>query len=130
MVTVDTASGAVRVSGSYQSLSSIAVAGHLHAVARRGVNAGVALPFSVSGGTSGTFTASGTLSAGNLQALLDGLTYINIHTGQHPGGEIRGQVDTVPGSGGSGAAPMVITGDATGGGTLVAGCPPTINQSF
>jgi len=42
--------------------------------------------------TSGRFAGSVTVSDATVQALLDGLTYVNIHTANHPGGEIRGQI--------------------------------------
>ena len=44
------------------------------------------------GGASGTITGGGTLSPALVQAMLDGLTYVNLHTALRPGGEIRGQV--------------------------------------
>src|SRR5205814_2325573 len=54
------------------------------------------------GSTSGTINGTVTLVDGTggftiaqqLQQLRDGLWYINIHTTAHPGGEIRGQLDT------------------------------------
>jgi hypothetical protein len=41
----------------------------------------------------GTITGGGTLTAVQVQGMLDGLTYVNLHTDLIPGGEIRGQVE-------------------------------------
>jgi hypothetical protein len=62
----------------------------------------VVTPFATEVG--GTFTSVWNLSEGNagttltsnLPAILDGLAYINFHTVQFPGGEIRGQILLVP----------------------------------
>jgi hypothetical protein len=45
-------------------------------------------PFS----TSGTFSGSVTLNSATVNHMLNELTYVNIHSTMHPGGEIRGQV--------------------------------------
>ncbi|WP_165244375.1 CHRD domain-containing protein [Paludisphaera soli] len=55
-------------------------------------------------GVGGTFTSvwnlpegnAGTTLTSNLPAILDGLSYLNFHTVQFPGGEIRGQILAVP----------------------------------
>ncbi len=79
---------------------------HLHPGAP-GVNGGILFDLgTVAGGLSASMT--GTLSAANFSpasgiatfddavtALLNGDTYINIHTGSFPGGELRGQVGAV-----------------------------------
>ena len=43
-------------------------------------------------GTAGSFGGVVELNATQLGALVDGLTYINVHTGNNGGGEIRGQI--------------------------------------
>ncbi len=45
------------------------------------------------GDMAGTITGGGTLTAGQVQGMLDGLTYVNLHTDFRPGGELRGQVE-------------------------------------
>jgi hypothetical protein len=52
----------------------------------------IPVPAAASGVTEGTAT----LDAETLRALVDGLVYVNIHTAQHVGGEIRGQVQSLP----------------------------------
>jgi hypothetical protein len=54
------------------------------------------ITLSNTGGTSGTFMGSGTLSALQMSWVLDGLSYINIHSSFRSGGEIRGQLWAVP----------------------------------
>jgi len=43
-------------------------------------------------GTSGTISGSLTLDNATLSAIVDGLSYVNIHTEINTGGEIRGQI--------------------------------------
>lgn len=129
-VTVNVATGAVSVSGSYSSMSSAVVAAHIHGISRRGQNSGVLVPLTTTGGTSGTLSGSGTLTPTQVTALRDGLMYVNVHTQMHAPGEIRGQIDSVPGSGSPNAGLIAVSGAATPGGTLMVGCPPTINRAF
>jgi len=129
-VTLDPGTGAVTVTGTYTNLSSAANAVHIHGTARRGANAGVIVNLSVSGGTSGTISGSGMLTPAQVQSMLDGLTYLNVHTGNFPGGEIRAQLDSVPGSGSPGAAVVSISGGANPGGTLRFDAPPSIHNQF
>ena len=93
----------------YANLSGPPGASHIH-VGAAGINGPVVVPFSglptgTSGTFSGTFTTTGvkagtsgttTISAGNLDDILNafrsGNAYTNIHTTANPGGEIRGQV--------------------------------------
>ena len=85
-------------------------ASHFH-VGAVGVNGPVVVNFTVAAGISNDFVISGTASATDLtaraaqginswddfvQALLLGNIYINVHSSNNPGGEIRGQVLRVP----------------------------------
>ena len=94
-------------------------AAHIHAPAPPGTNAGVVwgffgtpdndvapsdlvvTPFAT--GVGGTFTSvwnvgegNGTTLTAQLPNILGGLSYLNFHTVQTPGGEIRGQLAVVP----------------------------------
>ena len=91
-ITLNDATGAVSVAGTYRGLGSEAVAAHIHGLAPEGENAGVIVPLTISGGTDGTVSGSGTLSAAQIQGMLDGLTYVNVHSKNLGGGEIRGQI--------------------------------------
>jgi hypothetical protein len=80
----------------YGGLSGAAVAAHIHGPATTAEAAGVMIGLeNLNGGafgTSGSFSGAVTLTPEQLAALSDGLTYINIHTPQNGGGEIRGQI--------------------------------------
>jgi hypothetical protein len=94
-VTLDDVTGAMTVSGSYTGMSSSVIAGHLHGPAAPGFNAGIIVSLTVTGGTAGTLSGSATLSPANIANMLNGLTYLNLHTTTNPGGEVRGQVVTM-----------------------------------
>ena len=85
-------SGSVSVSCAYEGLVGNTFAAHIHGPAQPGENAPVIVPLTATGAMSGTITGGGTLSPSLAQALLDGLTYVNLHTDAHPPGEIRGQI--------------------------------------
>lgn len=102
----------------YKNLSSPAVQSHIHIGATK-ITGGVAIFFcgpvtspahqtcpndsSNSGTVTGTLTAADVLAlpaqgltAGNMtdvaRAIATGVTYVNVHNANHPGGEIRGRV--------------------------------------
>ncbi|HEY8226914.1 MAG TPA: CHRD domain-containing protein [Pyrinomonadaceae bacterium] len=122
LVTVDTVTNLLTVNVSFAGLVSPTIASHIHCCAGLGVNAMVAtavptFPGFPLGVTTGTYlqtfdltlastynpafiTAHGGTVAGAQAAFIAGLTsgqtYLNIHTSQFPGGEIRGQLQAVP----------------------------------
>ena len=122
LVTFDTATNMLTVNVSFAGLLSPTVASHIHCCTLPGANAMVAtavptFPGFPLGVTTGTYlqtfdltvastynpafiTAHGGTVAGAQAAfiagLLNGQTYLNIHTSQFPGGEIRGQLQAVP----------------------------------
>ena len=69
---------------------------HFHGPAPEGVNAGVQVNFGAISGTSSPSIGSTTITGPQAADLLAGLWYINIHTTEWGGGEIRGQVEVVP----------------------------------
>jgi hypothetical protein len=78
----------------YSNLTGTPTMGHIHASAPRGSNAGVLIPFTnLPGATSGTITGTADIAPDKEEDLLNGLFYINLHTAQYPGGEIRGQIE-------------------------------------
>ena len=79
-------------SAQYSGLTSAAGASHIHGPADTTHAAGVLVPLNTPTGTSGTISGTATLTADQLADLLTGQTYINIHTANNPGGEIRGQI--------------------------------------
>src|SRR5215213_1631586 len=122
LVTLDTLTNQFTVNVSFAGLVSPTIASHIHCCAGPGVNAMVAtavptFPGFPLGVTTGTYlmtfdltlastynpafiTAHGGTVAGAQAAFIAGLisgqTYLNIHTSQFPGGEIRGQLQAVP----------------------------------
>lgn len=92
---------------SYEALSSAAVAAHIHGPAGVDEVAGVLVNLAPLHdgplGTSGRFLGTVVLTAEQKVAVLGGMSYVNIHTGPHPGGEIRGQIVVVPPVGAQGA---------------------------
>ncbi len=76
----------------YSGLSSPATAMHIHGPADPTISAGVILPLTSPTGTNGTVSGSAILTPQNLAYLLAGQTYMNIHTINNGGGEIRGQI--------------------------------------
>jgi len=99
-LSLDDATGLVTIlTGTFQDLGTGTTAGgaHIHGLAGVGTNANVLIPLTIATGvTSGTFSGSGTLSAPNVTGMLNGFTYINLHTTGFPNGEIRGQIVLVP----------------------------------
>jgi uncharacterized protein (TIGR03118 family) len=76
----------------YSGLSAPATAGHIHGPADTNTFANVLQPFPGITGTSGAVAGTLILPQSQLTNVIDGMTYINIHTTNNPGGEIRGQV--------------------------------------
>jgi len=90
--TVDIVTGAINGTLTFSGLSSAATAAHIHEAAA-GVNGAVILPLSGgAGATSGTWTISGTLTPEQLTALGNNQLYLNVHSANFSGGEIRGQI--------------------------------------
>jgi CHRD domain-containing protein len=119
-VTLDDVTGAVTVTGFYTGLGSNANAAHIHGPAPAGMNAGIILGLTQTGGTTGNFSGSGTLTAGQITSMINGLTYLNVHTNLMANGEIRGQiVASVPAMSKGWIAGLVLS--ALGIGALVLG---------
>lgn len=93
---------------SFSGLSSTDTAAHIHCCIGPGSNAPVALNFTgfgfPTGVTSGTYSHTFTLAtdlsgitpANFVSALFAGTTYVNVHTTNFPGGEIRDQLNQIP----------------------------------
>ncbi|MDP1697548.1 MAG: CHRD domain-containing protein [Xanthomonadaceae bacterium] len=79
---------------SYSGLSEPLTATHFHGPALAGENAEVAV--AVSGNLASPINGSTTLTATEMDELLAGKWYVNLHTATHPKGEIRGQLAVRP----------------------------------
>lgn len=85
----DTATKTLTWSGSYSGLSGPEIAAHFHGPAAVGVNAPVLVPVDAK---ESPFKGSAALTDVQAKAFDDGMVYFNIHTAEHKGGEIRGQM--------------------------------------
>ena len=121
-VVLDPTAQTIQINTTFSGLTSNDTAAHIHCCAPLGTNAGVAttvpaFPGFPLGVTSGTFSSAVfdltqatiynpafvILQGGLTQAeaaliagIQNGTTYLNIHTVNNPGGEIRGQLEPVP----------------------------------
>ncbi len=95
-VTLDDAMDMFTVDMTWQGLGAPATAAHIHGPGAPGVAAPVIFPFTIVAGTSGHFMGTFAINAMQLDWLQTGLLYMNIHTANFPGGEIRGQLTPTP----------------------------------
>lgn len=95
-VTYNDVSGQLDWNIMWGGLTGPAVGMHFHGPAPAGVNAGVQVNIGAISGLTSPSVGSTHISAAQGADLVGGLWYINIHTAQFPGGEIRGQVLPVP----------------------------------
>ena len=73
----------------YKDLSGPATAAHIHGPAAAGANAGVMIPFA---NPASPIKGTVNLTPEQVADLKAGKEYVNIHTAQNKGGEIRGQI--------------------------------------
>jgi hypothetical protein len=93
MLTLDTKTKQLSWTVKFSGLTGPATAAHIHAPAAAGANAGVAIPFDgVPAAASGEIKGSKVLTDAQIADLNAGKFYVNIHTANNKGGEIRGQV--------------------------------------
>jgi hypothetical protein len=89
---LDTATKTLNWTVTYSGLTP--TAGHIHGPAAPGANAGVLVPFT--GGLVSPIKGSATLTDAQISDLEAGRTYVNLHTADNKGGEIRGQLVRAP----------------------------------
>lgn len=104
-VVLNAAGTQVSISVQYQNLSAAYTASHIHGPAPLGTNAVVRWGFvgAGAGWVFGAGTLSGTITnflaaatPSDVTNLNAGLYYVNIHSTLFPGGELRGQLGSVP----------------------------------
>lgn len=88
-VTYDPTTKLLKWKVTYSGLTGPATAGHIHGPAEPGKNAPVVIPFAK---VESPIEGSATLTDAQATELKDGKLYINIHTAENKGGEIRGQL--------------------------------------
>ena len=91
---LDKATNVLSWTVTYSGLSGPATGGHFHGPAKMGQNAGVALPFT--GSLESPIRGTATLTPAQMDAVMNGNWYVNLHTAANPNGEIRGQVALYP----------------------------------
>jgi uncharacterized linocin/CFP29 family protein len=92
-LTYDPTTRVITWSITYSDLSSPVTMAHIHGPAAAGKNAPVEIWLSKKGQPVGkTMKGQATLDTKEAQQLAAGDLYINVHTKEHPAGEIRGQV--------------------------------------
>ncbi len=92
-LTYDPSTRAVTWSISFSGLSSTATMAHFHGPAAAGTNAPVEIWLSKQGTPPvSPIKGDATLTPAQADQLTAGMLYINLHTQDHPAGEIRGQV--------------------------------------
>ncbi len=90
-VSYDPATKTLSWDGTYSGLSGPAAAAHFHTGAA-GKNGGVTVPIFAGKAAGSPFKGKATLTDAQVQDLMAGHLYVNIHTAAHKAGEIRGQV--------------------------------------
>ena len=90
-VLLDKVSNMVYVTGGFSGLTSNINNTHIHGGAA-GTNGGVAVPLFYSGTTAGTITGTGTVRSTFADSMVNGFSYVNIHTTTYGAGEIRAQL--------------------------------------
>ncbi|AOK53819.1 CHRD domain-containing protein [Burkholderia stagnalis] len=89
--TYDTLTHTLQWTATYENLTGPATAAHFHGPAPVGQNAGVQVPIPKDGLAS-PIKGSKELTDTQVTELMAGKWYFNVHTKEHPSGEIRGQV--------------------------------------
>lgn len=92
--TLDTDSKKLDYTVSWSGLSGAATMAHIHGPAAVGANAGVVVP--LGNDPASPIQGSATLTDAQIADLNDGKYYVNVHTAEHKGGEIRGQLLPTP----------------------------------
>jgi CHRD domain len=90
-MSLDTASRNFAWTIHYAGTSAPLSAAHFHGPATTSANAGILVPIDATKGQS-PLTGFATLTPPQVDEVLAGRWYINLHTRTYPGGEIRGQV--------------------------------------
>jgi hypothetical protein len=93
IVTVDDVTGYVHVLGGFSDLSTPIGSAHIHGP---GAPGSVLFPLVSTGANSGTLEGSATLNPVQVAGVLDGQSYVDVHSALHTTGEIRGKVLFTP----------------------------------
>ena len=92
IVVVDPVANTLTFTIVFNGLTSNQILSHIHAPASVGGDAPVIIDFGAIGGTSGTISGTRSITLAQINQLRQGLGYINVHSANFGGGEIRGQL--------------------------------------
>lgn len=99
-LTLDTVSGLVTITASTGIYADLLAGASTVRIQDAGIGTNgptiLVLNLDTPGNTSGTFSGSGTITAGQVTDMINTNTYINITDSVFPSGEIRGQIFLVP----------------------------------
>lgn len=90
LVALDTSTGTIHYTVQFHGLSGPATMAHIHGPAPAGKNAGVVVP--LGNNPVSPIVGSAKLTPAQVKELQSGMMYVNVHTAENPGGEIRGQL--------------------------------------
>ncbi len=76
----------------FSGLSSSQTLSHIHCCSAIGVNSGAIITLGTVGGTSGTITGTSAITPTQIASLRAHQAYVNVHSANFAGGEIRGQL--------------------------------------
>lgn len=88
LFTVNTDTNTIRYYIAFGGLGAAETAAHIHGLAPHGVNAGVMIGLPLGSPKVGVAN----YNEADEKAILRGMTYVNVHSANFPGGEIRGQI--------------------------------------
>jgi hypothetical protein len=91
-VRVDLTSRQVSWVVDYEGLTTPLSAAHLHGPAATNANAGILVPFQPQATRQGKIVGKATITEQQVNDMLAGRWYVNLHTPSFPSGEIRGQL--------------------------------------
>lgn len=95
-VTLDTLTNEMGWSIAYCGIPTSVTGAHFHGPASAGTDAGVQVDIGAISGLASPLVGSANISHSQEQDVLNGNWYVNIHTSDYPGGEIRGQLADIP----------------------------------
>jgi uncharacterized protein (TIGR03118 family) len=130
VVTTGSGRGTISLEGSnltyqisFSGLSGPAIAAHFHLGASPTNTSNTVLPLTVPAATSGTISGSMLLTPDQAAIFLGGMAYVNIHTANNGGGEIRSQIVplrmSISLNGANEVPPVTTTATGTGSLTLI-----------
>jgi hypothetical protein len=91
-VTLDTTTRELTWRVSFTNLTAPLTAMHFHGPAAPNANAGIVIPIPASPAQASIVNGAATVTEQQMADILAGRYYVNVHTPNNPGGEIRGQV--------------------------------------